>query len=228
MRTMIPVLAFLAVSAIGAEVNPPSGSTVVTNGTLIVTVGSDSNVIPTVASVNAVDPNTPEGQEQLKTIQNYLLETMATETPRIRQRMVENEAKRHAEINRQLGWSAEEFDAIKPLLVRVERLRRQKNMVDRVGNSSGVEPISLVLESLGLSNEKELDPSVQEIQKASKALQALLEDQQANATETSSAVAKLRTARQGFTGVFDKAQQELRAVLTPQQEALLVNKRILD
>ena len=183
--------------------------------------------------LQGVDLQSPEGQEKVRAI---MAKRMEAEAPKIRQRMAENQAAQHAELNKALGMATEEFDAIKPLLVRVENLRMQKGLVDNVGRSmmgrggpggqrggrnSFFNPQMLL-------GDTQLDPTVQEIQEAGKTLKALVEDKQANATELSSSVARLRKARQGFDGMFAKVQEELRAVLTPQQEAILVDNGTLD
>ena len=181
--------------------------------------------------LKGVDLESPEGREKLQAV---MQKRMEAEAPRIRQRMAENQAAQHAELNKQLGMPTEEFDAIKPLLVRVENLRMQKGLIDNVGRPPGMGGRGGSNRSRGFFNpqmllgDTQLDPSVQEIQDAGKALKALIDDKQANATEMSSAVAKLRKARQGFDAVFAKAQEELRAVLTPQQEAILVDNGTLD
>lgn len=181
--------------------------------------------------LQGVDLQSPEGQEKLRAV---MQKRMEAEAPRIRERMAENQAAQHAELNKQLGMAPEEFDAVKPLLVRVENLRMQKGLIDNVGRPPGMGGRGGNNRNRGFFNpqmllgDTQLDPSVQEIQDAGKALKALIDDKQANATEMSSAVAKLRKARQGFDAVFAKAQEELRAVLTPQQEAILVDNGTLD
>ena len=182
--------------------------------------------------LQGVDLQSPEGQEKLRAV---MQKRMEAEAPRIRQRMAENQAAQHAELNKQLGLSTEEFDAIKPLLVRVENLRMQKGLIDNTGRPPGMgrggpggNRNRGFFNPQVLLGDTQLDPTVQEIQDAGKALKALIDDKQANAPEMSSAVAKLRKARQGFDAVFTKAQEELRAVLTPQQEAILVDNGTLD
>ena len=186
--------------------------------------------------LQGVDLQSPEGQEKLRAV---MAKRMEAEAPRIRQRMAENQAAQHAELNKALGMAPEEFDAIKPLLVRVENLRMQKGLIDNVGRPPGMgrggpggaggqRNRNNFFNPQMLLGDTQLDPSVQEIQDAGKALKALIDDKQANAAEMSSAVAKLRKARQGFDAVFAKAQEELRAVLTPQQEAILVDNGTLD
>jgi Spy/CpxP family protein refolding chaperone len=182
--------------------------------------------------LKGVDLESPEGREKLQAV---MQKRMEAEAPRIRQRLAENQAQQHAELNKALGMAPEEFDAVKPLLVRVENLRMQKSLIDSNGRSMGMgrggpggnrgrgffNPQMLL-------GDTQLDPSVQEIQDAGKALKVLVDDKQANATEMASAVARLRKARQGFDAVMAKAQEELRSVLTPQQEAVLVDNGTLD
>jgi Spy/CpxP family protein refolding chaperone len=182
--------------------------------------------------LQGVDLQSPEGQEKVRAI---MAKRMEAEAPRIRQRMAENQAAQHAELNKALGMAPEEFDAIKPLLLRVENLRMQKGLVDNSGlramgrgGPGGGQRGRNAFNPQMLLGDTPLEPSVQEIQESGKALKALVDDKQANATELASAVARLRKARQGFDGVFAKAQEELRAVLTPQQEAILVDNGTLD
>ena len=75
--------------------------------------------------LEGVDPNSPEGQEKIRAV---MQKRMEAEAPKIRQRMAENQATQHAELNKQLGMTQEEFDAIKPLLIIVEKLRSQKEI----------------------------------------------------------------------------------------------------
>ncbi len=186
--------------------------------------------------LEGVDPNTPEGQEKIRAV---MQKRMEAEAPRIRQRMAENQEQQLAELNKQFGMKQEEFDAIKPLLVRVENLRMQKGLVDNTnrgamgrmgpgggGNQRGGR--NNFFNPQMLLGDTKLEPTVQEIQDSLKALKALLDDKQANASEITGAVAKLRKARQAYDAVMAKAQEELRAVLTPQQEAILVDNGTLD
>lgn len=181
-----------------------------------------------------VDLNSPEGQEKMRQVMQKRMEENA---PRIRQRIAEQQATSHAELNKKLGMTAEEFKAIEPLLTRVESLRMQRGLVDRASNpmlarmgggrggpgggTGGLNPQLLM-------GDTPLEPSVQETQDAGKALKALVDDAQANANELSATIAKLRKARESFTAVLNKAQDELRAVLSPRQEALLVEQGTLD
>jgi hypothetical protein len=181
--------------------------------------------------LQGVDLESPEGQEKVRAI---MQKRMEAEAPRIRQRMAENQAAQHAELNKQLGMTQEEFQAIQPLLTRVENLRMQKGLVDNSGRPAMGGPgggrgrNNNFFNPQMLLGDTQLEPTVTEIQDSGKALKALLDDKQANATELASAVARLRKARQGFDVVLAKAQEELRSVLSPQQEALLVDRGTLD
>jgi hypothetical protein len=183
--------------------------------------------------LEGVDLNSPEGQEKIRGV---MQKRMEAEAPRIRQRMAEGQVAQHAELNKQMGMTQEEFDAIKPLLVVVENLRSQKGLVDNSASRAmiggafggGNRGRNNFFNPQMLLGDTQLDPTVTEIQEAVKALKALVDDKQANATELTSAVARLRKAREGFAAVLEKAQKDLRAVLTPQQEAMLVDRGTLE
>ncbi len=183
-----------------------------------------------------VDLNSPEGQEKVRQVMQKRMEENA---PRIRQRIAEQQVTSHAELNKQLGMKDEEFKAIEPLLTRVESLRMQRGLVDRAANpmlarmggggrgGPGGGPGGLMSPQL-LMGDTPLEPSAQETQDASKALKTLVDDAQANANELAATVARLRKAREAFTAVLNKAQDDLRAVLSPRQEAILVEHGTLD
>lgn len=188
--------------------------------------------------LQGVDLETPEGQEKLRQV---MAKRMEAEAPRIRQRMAENQAAARAELNKQFGMSEEEFKAIEPLLARVENLRMQKGLVDRSAGQMGIQMGrggpgggrggpggGLFNNPQLLLGDTPLEPSVTEIQDAVKALKTLIDDAQANANELALAVVRVRKAREAFTAVLAKAQEELRGVLSPKQEAILVDRGTLD
>ena len=186
-----------------------------------------------------VDLNTPEGQEKVRQVMQKKMEENA---PRIRQRIAEQQATSHAELNKQLGMKDEEFKAIESLLTRVESLRMQRGLVDRASNpllarmgggggrggAGGPGGPGGFMSPQLLMGDTPLEPSAQETQDASKALKTLVDDAQANANELAATIARLRKAREAFTAVLNKAQDELRAVLSPRQEAILVERGTLD
>ena len=185
-----------------------------------------------------VDLNSPEGQEKVRQVMQKRMEENA---PRIRQRMAEQQAASHAELNKQLGMTADEFKAIEPLLARVESLRMQRGLVDRAANpmlargggrggpgGGGPGGPGGFFSPQLMMGDTPLEPSVQETQDASKALKTLVDDAQSNANELTATIAKLRKAREAFTAVLNKAQDDLRAVLSPRQEAILVERGTLE
>jgi hypothetical protein len=135
--------------------------------------------------------------------------------------------------------SEEEFKAIEPLLARVENLRMQKGLVDRSAGQMGMAmggrrggpgggPGGGMFNPQLMLGDTPLEPTVKEIQDAVKALKTLIDDAQANANEIALAVVRVRKAREAFVGVLAKAQEELRGVLSPKQEAILVDRGTLD
>lgn len=186
--------------------------------------------------LKGVDLNTPEGQDKLRQVMQARMEKMA---PQMRQRMAEQQAQQHTELKKTLAMKDEEFAAIEPLLTKVENLRFQKNLVDRAagpggpggpggfgggrrgGMMGGMDPKVML-------GDTPIEPTVQEISDALKALKALTDDQQANATELTAAVVRLRKGREAFQAVLTKAEEELRAVLSQRQEAVLVDRGTLE
>jgi hypothetical protein len=188
--------------------------------------------------LQGVDLESPEGQEKVRAV---MAKRMEAEAPRIRQRMAENQATARAELNKQFGMSEEEFKAIEPLLARVENLRMQKGLVDRSAGQMGMAmggrrggaggaggPGGGMFNPQLMLGDTPLEPTVKEIQDAVKALKTLIDDAQANANEIALAVVRVRKAREAFVAVLAKAQEELRAVLSPKQEAILVDRGTLD
>jgi hypothetical protein len=178
------------------------------------------------------DGNSTVDQEKIRELVQKNLEKVA---PQLRQRMAEQQAADFAELSKVLGMSEDEFDAVKPLLTTVENLRKQKNIIDNptssmMGGASGrgTRGLNNVFNPQMLLGETQLDPTVVGIQEAARALKALTDDKQANATELTSAVTRLRKARDDFASVLNKAQKDLRSVLTSSQEALLVVRGTLD
>lgn len=180
--------------------------------------------------LKGVDPNTPEGKEKIQQAMRQRFEKEVA--PQIRKRMAEAQAANHAQLQADFGLTAEEFAAIEPLLAQVEHLRQQKGVIDlpnRIrgfvgsGRGGGFNPDPKLF--LG---DTAMDPAVQECQTAAKALTSVLADKQANAAEIAAATARVRKARTTFQTALDKAQAELKSVLTGRQEALLVDRGILD
>lgn len=186
--------------------------------------------------LKGVDPNTPEGREKIAQVMGK----------QMRERMAESKAQQRVELQKQLGFSDEEFAAVGPLLDRVETLRQHRMLVDRAasgmammpgrmgrggqngGPGGGFGPGSANFDPKTILGDTPLDPAAAEIQAAIKALKALVDDAQANANETELATTRVRKARETWTAAMTKAQEELRSVLNKRQEAILVERGTIE
>ncbi len=260
MKTALPflLLAMLAVPVLRGEdaappaVTPPAAPAAAAAATPATPAPADANgnggnrqngfmrrMIADNPELKDVDPNTPEGQDKIREVMQKRMEANA---PRIRQRMAEQQAATHTELNKQFAMTSEEFTAIEPLLTRVESLRMQKGLVDRSGGGrqgrggpggfggpggpGGFGGMNMNPQLM--LGDTPMEPTVKDIMEAGKALKALVDDTQANAAETTAAIARVRKAREAFAAVLTKAQDDLRAVLSQRQEAILLDRGTLE
>jgi hypothetical protein len=171
-----------------------------------------------------VDPSTPAGQEKFRAVMEE----------QMRKRMSDRQAANIARIKTAFAMKDDEFAAIEPLLTKVENLRQQKMLVDPPsslfrggpGGDQGNRPRWQFNPASMLG--ADVEPSVKEVQEATKALKTLIDDPQANATELTNSVTRIRKAREAFQAVLGKAQEDLRAVLSPRQEAILIEQGTLE
>ena len=252
MKTALPILllAMLAAPVLRAEdATPPAATPPATPATPAAAAApapADANgnggnrqngfmrrMIADNPELKDVDPNTPEGKEKIAEVMQKRMEANA---PRIRQRMAEQQATAHAELNKQFAMTSEEFTAVEPLLTRVENLRMQKGLVDRSGGGrqgrggpGGPGGFGgMTMNPQLMLGDTPMEPTVKDIMEAGKALKALIDDTQANAAETTAAIARLRKAREAFAAVLTKAEDDLRAVLSQRQEAILLDRGTLE
>jgi hypothetical protein len=176
--------------------------------------------------LKGVDPNTPEGQEK---IQQAMQKRMA---PQMRQRMAEMQTENRAKLREAWGMTTDEFSAVEPLLGKVEAMRQQKALIDGMpgmpGRGGGGRGPGRFFNPQMMLGDTPLDPAVQAVQDAGKSLRALLDDKQASNDEVAKAVTRLRAARSEFTTSLNQAQEELRSVLTPRQEAELIDRGTIE
>lgn len=240
MRSSLTSLLLLAACGLGAaETAPPAPLVPPAGGPAAGDNGMSERRLQRLIEENpelkGVDPKTPEGQEK---IQQAMQKGMARGAEQMRKRMAENQAESHAKLRESFTMSAEEFTAIEPLLTRVETLRLQERLVNPQGmmpgrgrgpggqgGPGGGQGGDFTKMLLG---DTPLEPATKDVQDATKALTSLLADAQANATEVAAALARVRAARTALTAVVAKAQEDLRGVLTPRQEAVLVERGTLD
>lgn len=178
--------------------------------------------------LKGVDMSTPEGREKFAQVMGK----------QMRERMAENQTAQRAELKKQIAMSDEEFTAVQPLLDRVETLRQHRMLVDRSASGLAMMPGRMgrgggqggpgMMDPKNVLGDTPLDPLAAEIQAALKALKALVDDPQANATETDLALTRVRKAREAWTAAMAKAQEELRGVLNRRQEAILVDRGTIE
>ncbi len=181
--------------------------------------------------LKGVDMSTPEGREKVAQVMGK----------QMRERMAEAKTAQRVELQKQIALSDEEFTAILPLLDRVELLRQHRMLVDRSasglammpgrmgrGGSPGGQGGPGMMDPKNFLGDTPLDPLAAEIQDALKALKALVDDPQANATETDLALTRVRKAREAWQTAMTKAQEELRAVVNRRQEAVLVDRGTIE
>jgi hypothetical protein len=181
--------------------------------------------------LKGVDLSSPEGQEKIREV---MKKRMEKEVPKIHERIAEVKAASMAELNKEFAMSTEDFSAIQPLIERVENLQSQRSLIDAgmrnslpFGGRSDRGGFSLFNPRM-IMGDTELEPTVKEIDDASEILKTLNADKQANETEVISALTRLRKARDAFSTLLKNAQNELRSVLTPKQEAILVELGTLE
>ena len=242
MKTALPILllAMLAAPVLRAEDAAPAAGTPPAATTPAPAADAGANrqngfmrrMIADNPELKDVDPNTPEGKAKIAEVMQKRMEANA---PKMRQRMAEQQATAHTELSKQFAMTSEEFTAVEPLLTRVESLRMQKGLVDRSGGRQGRGGPGgpggfggVTMNPQLMLGDTPMEPTVKDIMDAGKALKALIDDTQANAAETTAAIARLRKAREAFAAVLTKAQEDLRAVLSQRQEAILLDRGTLE
>lgn len=186
--------------------------------------------------LKGVDPKTPEGQAKIAEVMGKQMQ----------KRMADNAAENHAKLRDALAISADEWTAVEPLVTKVETLKLQQRLVSpapmgaggmgggrgpggpggpggNTGRPGGMPDFTKTM----LAN-TQLDPAAKALQDANKALTTLAGDAQAKDAEFTAALAKVRSAHTAMTAAIAKASADLRGVLTPRQEAILVDKGLIE
>lgn len=166
--------------------------------------------------LKGVDPSTDEGRAKVQ----------AVIQADMKKRMSERNAQNHARLKTAMELKDDEFAAIEPLLTRVETLRLQQGLIDPAASPAprGRGPFNPAV----MLGDAAKDPLVKDLLDATKALKALVDDRQSSEAEVAAAVTRVRTARAAFQTALAKAAEDLRSVLTPRQEALLVDQGTLE
>jgi hypothetical protein len=143
----------------------------------------------------------------------------------MRQRMMDN-------LKQQLGASDDEFSAIQPKIEKVTQLEREANpaanmraLMGRRGGGGGPGGGG-GFGGGGPGGGNGQSPSA--VQSASEQLRTTLSNTSATPDEITSKLTTLRTARAKAKAELTDAQKDLQGVLTPRQEAVLVEYGILE
>lgn len=133
-----------------------------------------------------------------------------------------------------------DFEAIRPLLIHAWAMRRQQKSLFELLPSGGGQTFNFdesppdegdyasVAERLQFLGLGEMDPAAKGLLDAIRAFRTLTKDPQASPDELARVMAGLRLAKAQFQAVVDKAQAELKSVLTRRQEALMVECGLID
>lgn len=176
----------------------------------------------------------------------------------MRQRMEERQQEMAERLREQLGMSAEEFGVIQPRIEAVEDLQREREMAtrmggrggwgrggddnadrpgrgggggnnaDRPGRGGGDNAGGQRRGGFGFGGGMEFSAEGQQLQQSSRQLQQVVRDDNATSEQVQQALQAFRSARDTMDGKIDKAQEDLRQLLTAKQEATLVANGTLD
>ncbi len=130
-------------------------------------------------------------------------------------------------IKGELAASDEDWKAIGPAVEKVMKLQ-QENMMGRFGGGRGGRGGGPGGGGPGGGGDNANRPPESEVQKAKNELNKLLEDKGATNEDIKAKVAALRSAREKSKHDLSKAQADLKELLTPRQEAVLVNSGMLE
>jgi len=134
---------------------------------------------------------------------------------RMRQMMMER-------VKQTMGATDEEWTALQPRIEKVLSLQRQARGGFGMGRMFGRGGRAGAPEAPAAGAE------LSETEKASQALQAVVDNKDSKPQEITQALTAYREAREKAKQELSKAQEELRGVLTPRQEAQLVLLGLLD
>ena len=168
--------------------------------------------------LKGVDPSTDEGKAKIQTVMQADMKKRQTE------RTVAN----HARLKTAMDLKDDEFAAVEPLLTKVETLRLQQTLLDPAAGMPGGMRGRGPFNPQTLLGDATAEPMVKAFLDSTKALKALVDDRQSNEAEITAAVARVRAARAAFQAALAKASEDLRGVLTPRQEALLIDQGTLE
>lgn len=145
---------------------------------------------------------------------------------RFEQRREEMRREQAQQMREELELTEEEFEAIQPMIERVQQLSGESMIAGRnffggrggPGGGRGFNPFGT----------DDMSPQGKSLTEASDALRETLENQDATIDEVKSRLSSLRQARVAMQDALRQAREELRGFVTPRQEATLVLQGLLD
>ncbi len=147
-------------------------------------------------------------------------------------RMEEFKKQADKQLQESLGATDEEFKALQPKIEKVQKLQRDQRGGfggfampgggrGRGGRDGATPPPADATPPADA-------PQLSEVQKAKKALSDAIKNKDAKAEDVKKALADYRAAKTKAKEELTKAQKELQEVVTPKQEAVLVDMNILE
>lgn len=139
-------------------------------------------------------------------------------------RMAEWRERRNTELKEQLGATDEEFKALQPKIERVQQLQLQATAGGFGGRGFGGRGFGGPGGGNREGGQQASNPTVQ----AAQELRAVLENKSATAADIKAKLDAFRAAKAKSREELVKAQNELKELLSQRQEAVLVQRGILD
>ncbi len=133
---------------------------------------------------------------------------------RMSEQMQARMQERNASLGEEMGFSEEEFEAISPLMERVQRLNTERQMIAGGGGGRGG--------FRGGFNTDQMSDPAQAAMEATTALRETLDEATPSKETISRHLTALREARAAHATELAEARAELVEVLTAKQEAILV------
>ncbi len=122
------------------------------------------------------------------------------------------------QMKKDLGVSDEEFTAMQPRIEKVQNLR----------NEMLASTMTLMYGNMMRMPTTQPDAKVSDLQEKTQALRKVVDNKDSKSQEIRDALAAYRDARAKARAEQEKAQKELKEILTPRQEAILVMKGLLE
>lgn len=159
---------------------------------------------------------TPEQIEQGRKIMEDLRNGKQPDPEQIQKIMADVRKQANLQLQKTLGASDEEWQVLEPKIAKVQDLMAQDGNAGALMGRMGGGPAGA-----GAAGQSE-------VQKTRQALQELLKNKDASASDIKTALTAYQEARKKLKADLDQARKELRDILTVRQEGLLVQMGMLE